>query len=65
MMRLRILVIVVGRRREATENKVRKLDRDVKDFFRYGVPQEDKIKLMGYTESLDILMNAVNNGLLT
>jgi hypothetical protein len=47
-----------------TASSLRKLGRDVKDFFRSGAPQEDKIKLRGYAESLEILMDAVKNGLL-
>lgn len=47
-----------------TASSLRKHDRVVKDFFKSGAPQEDKIKLVGYTESLYILMDAINNGLL-
>ena len=47
-----------------TAKSLQELDRDVKAFFKSSASNEDKIKLMGYTESLAILMDAVNNGLL-
>ena len=47
-----------------TVDSLRELDRDVRRFFKSNAPKEDKIKLMGYTESLAILMDAVNNGLM-
>lgn len=47
-----------------TAKSLLELDRDVKAFFKSAAPEEDKVKLMGYTESLAILMDAVNNGLL-
>ena len=43
---------------------LRELDKDVRAFFKSSAPEEDKIKLMSYTESLAILMDAVNKGLL-
>lgn len=47
-----------------TASSLRELDQDVKAFFKSNAPREDKISLMGYTESLAILMDAVNNNLL-
>ena len=47
-----------------TAKSLRELDRDVKAFFKSAAPEEDKIKLTGYTESLAILMDAVNNDLI-
>ena len=47
-----------------TAASLRALDRDVKAFFKSSAPREDKVNLMGYTESLAILMDAVNKGLL-
>ena len=47
-----------------TADSLRELDRDVKAFFRSNASREDKINLMGYTESLAILMDAVRKGLI-
>lgn len=47
-----------------TASSLRELDRDVKDFLSSSAPEEDKIRLIGYTENLAILMDAVNNNLM-
>lgn len=47
-----------------TAASLRELDRDVKAFFKSNATREDKVSLMGYTESLAILMDAIDKGLL-
>lgn len=47
-----------------TAKSLRKLSGDIKDYFESDAPEEDKKKLMGYTEGLAILMDAVRKGLI-
>ena len=47
-----------------TASSLCELDRDVKDYLSSSAPEEDKNRLIGYTENLAILMDAVNNNLI-